>query len=236
MSLRTERVLRAIREVIATPSARDEQTRIGPSDMGDPCNYCLGSKMAGIKPERDFSMYPWLGTAIHTLIEKLTDISRMMFLPDINDMAWEIFGPNSGARSEIRVWICHIPGYGDVYGSIDFMLLGEKCIVDWKSSSRKKVKLYKVQGVPIENQGQTLMYIHGAIKSGYDVESAVLVYIPRDAASLSEIWAYEVEYNEEEVQQIIDRAANIYLWVEAGRWRELDKSPHCWTCNPGFRP
>lgn len=231
MSQRTERVLLAIRELITQPSERDLQLKVGPSDLGDPCNYCLGRKMAGIKAERDFSMYPWLGTAIHKLIQYLVEPLRFFYQPNINDMAWELFGLGR-ARTEIKVFICHIPGYGDVYGNIDVLLELERIIIDWKSSSRKKIKLYKLHGVPTENLGQTILYIHGARKSGYDVEAAVLVYIPRDAADLGELWAYEVEYDESEVNQIIERATIIQQWVTAGRWQELDKDPDCWTCNP----
>lgn len=227
-------MLVAIRQVMANPTKRDRQVRIGPSDLGDSCDYCLGSKMAGIKPKRDFSMYPWLGSAIHKLIEWLTNWSNFELVPGENDLAYEIFGHPS-AMAELAVsHAILIPGYGWVPAHLDYIFPAEGCIVDWKSTSKKKIQSYKIHGVPTENVGQTLLYLKTARDLGYNVESAVLVYIPRDAADLSNLWAYEVEYNEEEVQSIIDRAAVIWLWVEADRWQELTKNPHCYTCNPGY--
>lgn len=234
MSQRTERILLAIREVVTTPTKRDVQLRVGPSDLGDPCNYCLGSKMAGVKPKRSFSMYPWLGSAIHKLIEWATEWKRFKLIDGVNNMAWAVFG-HPAAVSELYIEkAIFIPGYGWCPAHIDYVFPNEGCIVDWKSSSRKKVKSYKVHGVPIENVGQTLLYLDAAKKYGYNVESAVLVFIPRDAADVSEMWAYEVFHDESEVKSIIDRAAAIWKWVEAGRWEELDKDPHCMNCNPGY--
>lgn len=234
MSQRTERILTSIKQIMSAPSDRDLQGRIGPSDLGDPCNYCLGSKMAGVKPQRKFSMYPWLGTAIHTLIEHLTHRLRFKLIPGHNELAYKIFGhPTAVAELHIENAV-YIPGYGWCPAHLDFILPEEKCLVDWKSSSKKKVKVYQLRGVPTENTGQTLIYIHAARNNGYDVEAAVLVYIPRDTADLDDLWAYEVMYDEAEVQSIIDRAAAIWLWVEAGRWQELDKDPGCYNCFPGY--
>lgn len=234
MSRRTERILVAIRQVITQPSKRDLQAKIGPSDLGDPCDKCLARKMAGEKIQRSFSMYPWLGTAIHHLIEHIVHPSRFVLIPDFNELAFEIFG-REGVVTEQNVFICHIKGYGDVYGNIDMIVEDEGCIVDWKSTSRKRVRNYKINGVPIENVGQTLLYIKGARASGYNVEAAVLVYIPRDAADVSELWAYEVPYDEDEVQDVITRAENIQLWIDAGRHHELKSDPECYNCNPrGF--
>ena len=235
MSLRTERILRALREVMTTPTLRDEQTRIGPSDLGNPCNLCLAAKMAGEPVPRSFSLYPWLGTAIHHLIEWTTEKIRLVHRPGLNDMAMEIFGhPTAVAELHIEKAV-FIPGYGWCPAHIDYLLPNEGCLVDWKSSSRKKVKAYRARGfVPTDNVGQTLIYLHAAITNGYPVESAVLVYIPRDAATLDEIWAYEVQYDIVEINKIIERAANIQLWIDAGRWKELDSDPDCMTCNPGY--
>ena len=236
MSQRTDRILLALREIMLTPTARDEQVTIGPSDLGDPCDYHLGMKMAGEKPQREFSMFPWLGTAIHTLIEKLVSVKNLTLHPGMNEMAWELFGAPSGARTEVKIFICNIPGYGDVWGSIDVLLIGENCIVDWKSSSLKKIKTYKLHGLDPSNQGQVIMYIGGARKAGYNVEAGVLVYIPRDGGDPSQIYAVEVPWDEAEFNSIIERATVIQQWVAAGRWRELDRDPHCYSCNPGYRP
>lgn len=235
MSQRTERILLAIRQVMATPTKRDQQVKIGPSDLANICNYCLGAKMAGVKPKRDFSMYPWLGSAIHKLIEWTTDWSRFVHQPGVNDMAMAVFGHPSAVSEQYVPEAIYVPGYGWCPAHIDYVFPNEGCIVDWKSTSRKKVRFYKIHGVTIEQVGQVLLYLHVVrVKLGYNMESAVLVFIPRDAADLSEMWAYEVFYDEKEVQLIIDRAAQIQKWVDVGRWEELEKHPECLTCHPGY--
>lgn len=231
MSLLTNRIHRATQEILQTKTDRDKQINIGPSDMADPCNKCLASKLAGVKPEREWSMFPWLGTAIHKLIEWTTHASRFRWVQGENDLAWELFG-DGRAVFESRYFICSIPGYGDVYGSIDVMLLVEKAIVDWKSSSVKKIKLYKAVGVPDEYIGQVMMYLNAVRQHGYDFEKAVLVFIPRDAPGTDSIWEFEVTFDQEKVDAILNRIQQLMQWVEAGRWQELKPHPDCWTCNP----
>jgi len=230
-SLDFERFMRAARELIVTETARDQQRTIGPSDMADPCLKCLGRKMAGDQPEREFSMFPWLGTAMHTLIEKLATVV-MRPIPGKNDMAMEMFGPDSGAVFELKVFICTIPGYGDIYGSLD--VITKEVIGDWKSTSKKKVKVYKIQGPPPSYLGQLTMYLHGARLSGYDRSTGVLVFIPRDAFGVDDLWGYEWEYNPDLAQQIIDRVTSVYQWVQLGRHHELPSDSSCNTCHPGF--
>lgn len=230
-SLKFERFMRAARELIVTETARDQQRLIGPSDMGDPCLRCLGRKMAGDQPEREFSMFPWLGTAMHTLIEKLATVI-MVPIPGKNDMAIEMFGTGSGAVFELRVFICNIPGYGDIWGNLD--VITKEVIADWKSTSKKKVKAYKVQGPPQNYLAQLTLYLHGARNHGYDRSTGVLVFIPRDAFGVDDLWGFELEYDAAIAQQIIDRVATVFQWVQAGRHHELPSDSSCNTCHPGF--
>lgn len=233
MTILEERVLRAAREIITQKSERDNQVLIGPSDMADPCNKCLASKLAGVKPHREFSMFPWLGTAMHKLIEWTADLVRFTHNPGVNDMAWEFFGPGK-AHFEMKIFICHIEGYGDVYGSVDVYVIGEQIIIDWKSTSKKRIQQMKIKGVPENYIGQLTMYMRGLLEKGYPVETGMLVFIPRDAATPADIWAKEVPYVEANAQQIITRVNQLMQWVKAGRWHELASDSDCLTCHPRF--
>lgn len=233
MSLFKARVERAARELITTPSDRDQQVDIGPSDMADPCQKCLASKLAGVKPHREFSMYPWLGTAIHRLLEWTSDAVRFRHRPGVNDMAWELFGDGK-AIFELRVHIGTIEGYGDISGSVDVVLPEERGIIDWKSSSKKKIKVYKLKGVPDSYRGQIQLYLDGLRKAGYYVEKAVLVFIPRDAHTPADIWLHEESYDPAIVEAIYRRLDQLMLWVKAGRWQELPSDSDCFICHPFF--
>jgi len=225
-----QQVIRATHEIITEPSDRDEQVKIGPSDMATDCLYCLGRKMAGEKIGR-WTMFPWLGTAIHTLIEKTRD--RLRPRPGFNDMAWQLFGEDR-AEFEKRVEVCTIPGYGTIYGSIDVFLRVQLAIVDWKSSSKKKVSQYKTNSVPLSYVGQLTMYMHALRLLGYDVTQGVLVFIPRDAAKVEDIWTFPVEYQEQNALSLIKRCTDVFAWVRANRHHELPKHADCYNCFPRY--
>lgn len=233
-STRASRVLYALKELMTAPTERDLQSRVGPSDLGDPCDYCLGRKMRGIKPKRLFSMYPWLGSAMHAFIEKLTAPGVLKWVPGANDLAWEVFG-DARTASELKIKdALHIRGYGPVTVHIDMLLLTEGCIVDWKSTSKRTLKTYMIKmTVPQYSYIQVQLYLKAARDTGYNVSWGVLVYIPRDAADLDEMWAFDFDYDEAAAQGALDRAADIQKWIDAGRAEELAHHPDCKVCHPG---
>jgi hypothetical protein len=51
---------------------RTLQTRIGPSEIGNPCDHCLAAKLAGWKKHEPTTPWlPYIGTAMHTQLENL---------------------------------------------------------------------------------------------------------------------------------------------------------------------
>lgn len=233
MSKLTERVLVAFREVLSVPTKRDQQVTVGPSDLSDPCNFCLGRKMAGEAELRSFSMPLFLGSAIHKITEWLVS-PGMMAEMDRTTLAYEVFGADTvSTELSIRKAI-FIEGYGWCPAHVDLVLPDELALVDWKSTQMKYLRLYKVKGPPTAHIGQVMLYLHALRTNGYNVEKAVLVYVPKDAGSLYDIWAYELEYDAEAVAKIKQRAEAIMQWVAAGRWNELARDPECHRCNPGY--
>lgn len=222
--------MRGVREIITEPKPRDTQVRIGPSDMAQDCLYCLGCKMAGEKVGR-WSMFPWLGSAMHVMIEWTRDNLRLR--KGHNEMAWALFGEDR-AEFEKRVLVCEIPGYGEVYGSIDVFLKTLMMIVDWKSTSKKKLRAYQTNGVPTNYVGQLTMYMHALRILGYNVEEGVLVFIPRDTHTEDDIWGYPVKYTEANALGLIQRSAQVYEWVKINRHHELPKHPDCYNCFPRY--
>ena len=108
-------------EMLKRPTARDKQRLIGPSSLGNPCDYCLaqelleGASDEDVEPEdRPYWLGAVLGTATHMLLEDRVP---------------------KGCKAESRVTIGEIPGYGVVSGSTDLMRLKENQVVDWKGFS-----------------------------------------------------------------------------------------------------
>lgn len=99
------------------PTARDKQVKIGASQFGSPCTYCVGEAL--LREVADNSPRPyWLGasigTAIHERIEKIAtaDNPRLML--------------------ETRVTIGTLPDYGEITSSLDFYDPEKYWLIDWK--------------------------------------------------------------------------------------------------------
>lgn len=221
------------------PSERDAQLRIGPSDMGDPCNRCLAFKLAGSPiPDRE-TLFAWNGTSMHLHLEdRIDNLQQRQAVTQAIAFAKQFF---DGALTEVKVFVCEIPGYGAVHGHID--LLTKNLIVDWKSISMKKLAKWQAElakkKIPAGLQkyiAQLTMYIGAARRLGYDIETGVLAFLPRDATTPDDYWTFPVRYSEQNEQQIIARVAAIYQHVLAGRHGEIASDPDCWTCYPHYIP
>lgn len=230
-------VLRALKELVRMPSERDEQIAIGPSTMSDPCNRCLAFEMAGTPIPGSETLFAWNGTSTHIHLEQ-----RIAFLQKIErvmtgtEFAREFF---ANAMTEVKVFVTEIPGYGKVHGHID--VLHPTLIVDWKTIGMKKLADWKKQlakgEIPLTLQkyiSQLTLYIGAARRLGYNIETGVLAFLPRDAITPDDYWTYRVTYSEQNEQALIKRVTDIYAWVKAGRHAEIASDPECVVCHPRY--
>lgn len=117
-------------KLMSAPTGRTLQTRIGASDLANECDRCLAMAMGNITRARSpraeaIWMQKEVGTAIHLLQQErieATGIVDQLGIPSV--------------RAEQRLRIGTIPGYGDVFGTIDVSMPFQ--IVDWKGSDRVK--------------------------------------------------------------------------------------------------
>lgn len=199
---------RVIQEM-SRPTARDGQSRIGPSGLGDPCPRCVGRALAA--PDAtgsDFSLYPWLGTAGHTRMETDT-------FPD--------------GQHELKLYVGDVEGYGPIKGTTDMYLEGT--VVDWKFVGIKKIKTYRLKGAPDQYRYQAMLYGRGCELAGMPVENIAIVFIPRDSGDPQDIFVHEEAYQPEMAQAALDRAGLIYAAVLDSGWESLPSSGECWTCD-----
>jgi hypothetical protein len=153
MDILTDDELRySIIKLLQMPTERTLQTRIGASDLCDRCDLCLAMKMRGIERTSPQAERPWFGrewgTAGHGLIEnRLQRLTSWEEDSELSDSEKEQFariiraeyGLPVGVHSERRLKIATIPGYGDIFGTIDLDLPWQ--IGDLKGSTRKKSAL-----------------------------------------------------------------------------------------------
>lgn len=199
-------------------SERDVQSSVGPSDLSDGCDYCLASKMAvragvvaNATKSRGFSFKAWSGTAVHAKLEADIDL------------------PEGHVITEEKVFIHHIADYGDVYGHVDVQFPRMEAWTDYKTTDMPKLKNYRINGVPMSHVRQLMMYGFG-LNRIRKMQTAALVYLPRDSNNVNDIWVATAAYNERIAIEALERAERIYAQILKGNLN-FASAPDCWVCN-----
>jgi hypothetical protein len=196
---------------ITKGTERDKQSRVGPSQLGNPCPKCLGRALAGESREQEFSLYPWLGTAVHYYMEHHT-------FPE--------------AQHELKLYVGDVEGYGPIKGTTDMYRDGT--VVDWKIVGKKKIGEYRSRGVKIQYRYQAQLYARGCELAGLPVEDVSIVFIPRDGGDVKDIFIFSEKYDPAQAEKVLDRAAKIYARVQESGWEDLPSDPDCWECNYSY--
>lgn len=134
-------------------TARDDQVRIGASNLSNGCDHCLAENFLGNDRATPITDRAWMGktwgTAQHSLLEqrinealKFDEIDEldMIGLHAAREMVETMLGLDPDAKAEEHVFFAEISGYGPVGGTID-LLLPEQT-VDWKGTTRKKLCVF----------------------------------------------------------------------------------------------
>lgn len=187
---------------------RDKQRKVGPSEIGNPCTKCLGRALMDERRDQDFSLYPWIGTAVHYFMEHNTF---------------------KDAEHELRLHVGTIEGYGDIAGTTDMYM--DATAVDWKIVGLKNLKKYRVNGVSQQYRFQAMLYGLGLYLAGKPIEKIAIVFIPRDSGNVKDIWVHEEEWSLEMAEHALARAQAIYDHVKVHGWRELESDDNCYPCN-----
>ena len=201
---------RVIKE-ITVGTERDRQRRAGPSNIANPCPRCVGQSLAGIEESRDFSLYPWIGTAVHAYLEHNTF---------------------ADAKHELKLYVGDVEGYGPIKGTTD-LYLEEGIVLDWKIVGLKKIKSYIVNGPPEQYRYQANLYARGIELAGMPVESIAICFIPRDSGNVNDIYIFEEQYQPEMAEAALARAGLIYEITQNEGWETLPSDDDCYQCN-GF--
>jgi len=220
---------RAIRRLLGAafgPTRRDRQVAIGPSGVGDPCDYCVARLMAarltGAVSSDGGSLATWIGSAIHEYLEhRLTGPDAP---PELADM---------GLIAEEHGVVCgYIEGYGEIKGSPDLYVTLDNLLIDWKGTKKDKIKKYKLHGVPMVYDYQKHLYAKGENDNGRKVEWVANVFIPRDGFSYNDCWWDITPYDPQAALNALRRAEVIWNdYVVPGEIEELASDDDCWTCN-----
>lgn len=215
-------------DAVTRRSGRDRQVMPGPSDLADPCDLCLAEKiLKALHPDvrylpslpvaprqNSFSLKAWVGTAVHERLEYA--------LPRV----WPQATPES------TVDIADIPGLGRIRGHVDLTLGSDRAIVDYKTTDMRKLRDYQgASGVPSRYMNQTMLYLLGSRRSGVPADCAALVFLPRDAVHLDDLWVASCSYRRDVAEDVLLRAQAITERILSGSVANLTSDPDCFVCS-----
>jgi hypothetical protein len=194
-------LLEVIRSAIRD-QPRSQQTRIGPSELGHPCDRWLSHKLRGT-PEVNQRSAPWLptvGTAIHAWLEDVFTADTVPAIAAGGEPRWLL---------EQRVSVGTIDGQ-DITGSCDLYDTVTATVVDWKTCGKTRLDKYRRHGPDNDYRVQAHAYGRGWTRKGYDVERVAICFLPRNAELDDTVWWSE-PYDEQIAVAALARAEVIAM-------------------------
>lgn len=153
----------------AATSPRSQQLSVGASEIGTECLRKLAYRMAGTTPvNHPDPLRAMVGLGVHL---QLADTYRRL---------------DAGTG---RYLVEHPVTFRDVPGTVDLFDRLRGDVVDWKSTTTSRVKLYRKDGPSPGYVTQAQMYAAALAAEGETPRRVSLVFIPTDG-TLADIWAW----------------------------------------------
>jgi hypothetical protein len=152
---------------------RSLQKRIGPSELGIPCDLKIAYKLLGhpeVNDGRSVAWKPFIGTAVHDALKVLLELANYA-LP-----GWNEHG-RSRYLVEERVTVGQVNG-DDIDGSCDLYVDG--LVLDWKIVGGDQLRKYKKEGPGEQYRRQAHLYAYGWAQKGLHVTDVAVYFLPRD--------------------------------------------------------
>jgi len=209
---------RRIIEAAMTNAPRSLQVRIGPSELGIECDRCLAHKLAGTPEKRDAAWLPFIGTAVHAELESI-------FLRQEYTRA--DLGLPTRWLPEHRVTVGTVGGV-EITGSTDLFDSETGTVMDWKVVGATTIKKAKAHGASLVYSRQAQLYAKGWADDGYQVNTTMILFLPRNSVSLADAYIWSAPYDRSIAEGVLARADGIAKDIAlAGLQNVLDNlDPH----------
>lgn len=214
-------------DIIGQP--RSQQTRIGPSELGVPCDRRIGYHLAGVPKvnDRGPAWKPYVGTAVHEQMATLMAKAEVGRWDDeaVDSPRWMV---------EQRVTVGRI-GAVEITGSCDLFDAHHGAVWDWKFTTRNQIREhYRPHGPGEQYRAQAHLYGRGFASQGYDVRTVGVVFFTRDG-EFTDRYVWHEPYDEAIAVAALERATSIQSALEAlGRDFTIPTLPtadaHCRFC------
>lgn len=160
-----------IRDALAH-QPRSLQKRIGPSEIGEPCDRWVIHKLAGMEePARPALPWkPFIGTAVHAQMEEIFTNARTS--PGAPDWV-----------TEHEVTVGYLPDGTAITGHSDLFHISSGTVIDWKIVGERQLANYKTNGPSERYRRQAHSYGGGFMldPQPWGTPKQVAIYfLPRD--------------------------------------------------------
>lgn len=174
---------------------RTLQKRLGPSEIGTPCEHCLVAKMAGWEPvNKKFSWPSVVGTSVHSWLAThfaFDDRYRVEHRVDVGELGGQT-----------------ISGSADLYDTV------EGRVIDWKVIGVASMRNVRANGPKVTYRRQAHLYARGFAAQGYDVREVAIAFLPRSALDLSGATYWTEPYNPQVAVDAMVRANRLLATLE----------------------
>jgi hypothetical protein len=228
-----------LKGLLKEKTQRDKQKMIGPSGIGNLCDKCVGRAVLQRSPGQ--SRY-WLGARIGTAVHAYAESQINAHYQGV------VF-------SETRVTVADVPGLGVVAGTADAFVPGERLLVDFKTTSRKKLSVYKTEiDKGLKSPGyhtntlkqyliQTSLYAYGMNHNTPEyllncvkdpvVEKISIQFVARDGLTDSDFFEWSFPYHESNAVKALERLERITTIVNRDNSTDALKENE-WCYNHGY--
>lgn len=226
--------LRRIIEADITNQPRSLQKRIGPSELGIDCDRCITHKLVGTpEVEQPAAWLPYVGTAMH---QQLEDVFARHENTRIS------LGLGERFMAETRVTVGTI-GDTPITGSSDLFDTHTGTVIDWKLVGTTTLRKARAHGASDQYRTQAMLYGRGFENRGFTVRNVCIYYLPRNAVSLADGYAWTAAYQPRLADEALDRANRIHNLIQAvGAHAAINQQPEHtdtgFTCRnwPDYHP
>lgn len=186
-------------------SQRNQQSSLGPSEIGTPCDRRLAMsllRVPRVNPGGD-NWASFVGTSIHAGLAE-------MFM-------WADAGAGRYSVERALEFPCKLMprGTGDLLDRTLLMFLDHKAMGRWSLNELKS------NGPNRTYRTQVHLYGYGATIAGENIEHVAIVGWPRDASTLQNLYVWTEEYDEQIARDAIDRMNNVHGMITAQREQGL---------------
>lgn len=176
----TDQLYRAVVNAGITAHPRSLQKRIGPSELGRPCDRWILHKLAGDgEPDRGPAWKPAIGTAMHAQLEQWFDaanrgggeVERVEWVTE-----WQVTVGTIGATA--------ITGHSDLFH------VPTGTVIDHKVVGPKQLAKYRLHGPTPQYRVQAHLYAAGfTADGGWGVaRNVAIAFLPRDGELDQMVW------------------------------------------------